>query len=68
MIYDLVNDFEVYLFERPKRLGNFALSIEFDQYHSGVGKSFIKSGTYRLARSSSCLNTSREVGRSVSRK
>ena len=32
MIYDFINDFQVDLFERPKRLGNLAFSIHLDQY------------------------------------
>ena len=32
MIYDLIDDFQIDLFEGPIRLRNFPFSIEFDQY------------------------------------
>jgi hypothetical protein len=34
MIYELINDFQIDLFECPKRLGNLSFSIDFDEYLS----------------------------------
>jgi hypothetical protein len=34
MIYKLINDFQIDLFECPKRLGNLSFSIDFDEYLS----------------------------------
>jgi hypothetical protein len=34
MIYDLINNFQVYLSKLPQGFGNFSFSIQFDEYLS----------------------------------
>ena len=63
-----MNNLQISLLEGPDSLINFALSVKFDEHLSlprpgrQIREDLSINGTYRIARSSSPLNTSRRIG------